>query len=190
MKVLKIILMVIVAVVALFLIVAIFLPSEVSVQRSAVVEAPDSVVFDYITDFTMRANWDPWLEMDSTTQITLSEKPTGVGAGYAWEGPITGSGKMVIDEVVKNKLIKSSITFFEPQTGEGKIEWRLEPVENGTNLTWVFFTNMSYPVERYFGLLMDGMMGPQLEKGIENIDFELANMLIMQASDSTETEVE
>ena len=190
MKVLKIILAVIVAIIALVLIVAAFLPSEVTVERSAVIEAPDSVVFDYITDFTERANWDPWLEMDPDAKVTLNDTPKGVGAGYAWSGEVTGSGEMVIDEVVENKSVKSTIKFFAPQTGEGKIEWRLEPVENGTNLTWVFYSEMGYPVERFFGLMMEGMLGPQLEKGLENVDHEIANLLILMESDTTEMEEE
>ena len=190
MKVLKIILAVIVAIIALVLIVAAFLPSEVTVERSAVIEAPDSVVFDYITDFTERANWDPWLEMDPDAKVTLNDTPKGVGAGYAWSGEVTGSGEMVIDEVVENKSVKSTIKFFAPQTGEGIIEWRLEPVENGTNLTWVFNSEMGYPVERFFGLMMEGMLGPQLEKGLENVDHEIANLLILMESDTTEMEEE
>ena len=190
MKILKIILIVLVAIIALLLVVAVFLPSEVTVERSAVIEAPDSVVYDYITDFTERANWDPWLEMDPDAKVTLNEIPNGVGAGYAWEGEVTGSGKMVIDEVVENKSVKSTIKFFAPQTGEGKIEWRLEPVENGTNLTWVFNSEMGYPIERFFGLMMDGMLGPSLEKGLSNIDHEVVNMLILMESDTTEMEEE
>lgn len=186
MKILKIILIVLVAIIALLLVVAVFLPSEVTVERSALIEAPDSVVFAYITDFNVRTDWDPWLEMDPGAKVTLYEIPKGVGAGYAWEGEETGSGNMVIDEVVENKLVKSTITFFEPQSGEGKIEWRLEPIENGTNLTWSFYSEMGYPVERYFGLMMDGMLGPSLEKGISNINHEIINMLITQVSDSTD----
>jgi uncharacterized protein YndB with AHSA1/START domain len=188
MNILKKILIGLAVIVVLFLIVAIFLPSDVTVERSAVVEAPDSVVFDYITDFTVRANWDPWLEEDPDAKVTLNEIPKGVGAGYAWEGEVTGSGKMVIDEVEENKLVKSTITFYTPQTGEGKIEWQLEPVEDGTNLTWTFYSKMGYPVGRFFGLMMDGMLGPSLEKGLSNIDHEISNMLIIQEADSTKTE--
>lgn len=190
MKVLKIILGIIIAIIALVLIVAIFLPSEVTVERSAVIEAPDSVVFNYITDFTERANWDPWLEMDPDAKVTLGEIQKGVGAGYAWEGEVTGSGEMIIDEVVENKSVKSTIKFYSPQTGDGKIEWRLEPVENGTNLTWSFYSEMGYPVERFFGLMMEGMLGPQLEKGLENVDHEIINMLILMESDTTDIEEE
>jgi uncharacterized protein YndB with AHSA1/START domain len=188
MKILKIILIVVVAIIAIFLLVAAFLPSHVTVERSAVIEAPDSVVFNYITDFTVRANWDPWLEMEPTSKVTLNDIPKGVGAGYSWEGKEIGSGSMLIDEVEENKSIKSTITFLSPQTGEGKVEWKLDPVENGTNITWIFSSEMGYPVERYFGLMMDGMLGPSLEKGISNIDHEVNNLMILQASDSTDTE--
>jgi polyketide cyclase/dehydrase/lipid transport protein len=190
MKVLKIIAIVIVAIIALILIVAAFLPSEVTVERSTVVEAPDSVVFAYISDFSVRADWDPWLELEPNAKVTLNETTKGVGAGYAWEGEEIGSGKMVINEVVENKYIKSTITFFSPQTSEGVAEWLLEPAENGTNLTWRFNSEMGYPVERFFGFMMDGMLGPSLEKGMENVDHEVVNMLILMQSDTTDLEME
>ena len=104
MNILKKIVMVIVAIIVLVLIIALFLPSEVTVERTAVIEAPDSVVFAYITDFSVRADWDPWLEMEPTAKVIVSEVTKGVGAGYAWEGEEIGSGKMVIDEVVENKI--------------------------------------------------------------------------------------
>ena len=123
MKVLKIILGIVVAVIALFLVVAAFLPSEVIVERSVVIEAPDSVIFNYITDFNNRTDWDPWFEMEPEAKVTLTEVTKGVGAGYAWEGEVIGSGDMVIDEVEKNKSIKSTIKFYTPQAGEGKVLW-------------------------------------------------------------------
>lgn len=188
MKVLKIILGIIAATIALFLIIAVFLPSEVTVERSLTIEAPDSVVFDYITDFNHRAEWDPWLEMEPDAKVTLNEISKGVGAGYSWEGEVIGSGNMVIDKVDKNKSVNSTLTFLTPQTSEGKVEWQLEPTENGTNITWSFYSEMGYPVERYFGLMMDGVLGPQLQKGLENLDHEIAYILILTQPDSTETE--
>lgn len=190
MKVLKIILGILVAIIALFLIVALFLPSQVTVERSAVIEAPDSVVFDYITDFSLRADWDPWLEMEPTAKVTVNETTKGVGAGYTWEGEEIGSGKMVIDEVVENKMVKSTITFLSPQSGVGIAVWNLEPVENGTQLTWSFSSEMGYPIERFFGLMMDGMLGPSLEQGLENVDHEVVNMLILMDSDTTDIDME
>ena len=190
MKVLKIILGIVVVLVALFLIVALFLPAEVTVERTAIIEAPDSVIFDYITDFNNRTDWDPWFEMEPEAKVILTEVTKGVGAGYAWEGEIIGSGDMVINEVEENKSIKSTIKFYSPQTSEGKVLWLLEPVEEGTKLTWSFSSEMGYPLERYFGLMMDGMLGPQLEKGLENVDHEVVNWLILMDSDTTEVEEE
>ena len=189
MKVLKIILGIVLAIIVLVLLIALFLPSEVTVERSMVIEAPDSVVYDYITDFTQRANWDPWLETEPGAKTTLKEITKGVGAGYSWEGEVIGSGQMVIDEVEKNRSVKSTVMFFSPQEGKGKAEWLLEPADGGTNLTWKFHAEMDYPIGRFFGIMMDGMMGPSLEKGLENVDHEIANLMILMESDSTVMEV-
>ena len=190
MKILKIILGIVVAIIALFLLVALFLPSEVTVERTAVIEAPDSVIFDYITDFNNRTDWGPWFEMEPEAKVTLTEVTKGVGAGYAWEGEVIGSGDMVINEVEENKSVKSTIKFLSPNSGEGTVLWKLEPVENGTQLTWSFSANMDYPHGRLMGLFMDGMLGEDLENGLENVNHEVVNWLILMQSDTTEVEEE
>ena len=86
MNVLKKILIGLIVLVLLFLVVALFLPSNVRVERSAVINASDSVVFAYLTNFDYRSAWDPWLEMEPASQVSLSETTVGVGAGYAWQG--------------------------------------------------------------------------------------------------------
>lgn len=189
MNILKKILLGFVVIVLLLLIVALLLPANVKVERSIVINAADSVVFDYLTDFTHRADWDPWLEMEPTAKVTLSETTQGVGAGYAWKGEEIGSGKMTIVEVLKNKSITSKIEFISPQTGEGDVYWNLEPATDGTNLTWTFQSDMDYPVGRYFGLFMDSMLGPSLEKGLLNIDMGIQNQS-EQATESESSETE
>ena len=37
---------------------------------------------------------------------------------------------------------------------------------------------------------MDGMLGPQLEQGLENVDHEVVNWLILMEPDTTEVEEE
>jgi len=184
MNVLKKVLIGIGVFVVILLIVAAFLPSEAKVDRSIVINAPDSIVFDYITNFENRTAWDPWLEMEPDAKVTLNEIKKGVGGGYAWEGKQLGSGYLEIKEIEQNKSVKSSISFYDPQSSDGIISWTLVPISNKTEVTWTFEGSMDYPIGRFFGLFMEDMLGPSLEKGLINIDHEIVKSQIQNINTS------
>ncbi|MEE4312709.1 MAG: SRPBCC family protein [candidate division KSB1 bacterium] len=170
MKILKIILLIVVILIALFLLVALFLPNAYTVDRSIVINKPVDEVYSYIADMNNRAEWDPWIERepDAMNTFTVGDS-TGVGSVWEWEGKELGKGSLKMIAAEWNKSIESELQFTEPQVMKSKIYWTFEPVQDGTNVTWSFAGDLSYPVERYFGLMMDKMMGPDFEKGLKNI---------------------
>ena len=52
---------------------------------------------------------------------------------------------------------------------ESWIFWQFEPTEEGTRATWANEGEVGYPLGRYFGLFLDGMMGPDFERGLKNL---------------------
>ena len=185
MKILKGILIVVLGLVALFLIVGLFLPSEFHFERSTIVNAPDSVVYEYLTDFNKRPEWDPWLEMEPTAKNSFEQVEGKVGSKYTWEGVELGKGILVIEEVVQNKSIKCKMEFIEPYQSIATVLWDLESTDGGTKATWAIEGELSYPMERYMGLMMDGMMGPQFEKGLTNVKKNVESNWEKAVSDTT-----
>lgn len=169
MKVLKIILLVVVILVVILLVVAAFLPSEFKVSRSIEINQPVEIVFNTIDNYKKQPQWDPWLPQDPEAQVVFAGPDSGVGATYSWSGKIIGSGKMTIVEIEENKSIKCNLEFFEPQPMASKICWKLDPTAAGTHVTWTNHGTLSYPVERFFGLMLDGMLGPDFERGLNNL---------------------
>ena len=46
----------------------------------------------------------------------------------------------------------------------------LEPAGAGTKVTWGLDTDLGFnPIARYFGMMMDGMVGPDYEKGLARL---------------------
>ena len=46
----------------------------------------------------------------------------------------------------------------------------LEPVGAGTKVTWGLDSDLGFnPIARYFGMMMDGMIGPDYEKGLARL---------------------
>lgn len=169
MKIIRIILIVLVVIVALFLVVAAFLPSNYRVERSTEIAKPVGVVFGVAVDYNHRLKWDPWMEKDSTAESTINVIEGFVGSTWEWDGEWVGTGKLTIEEIVENKSIRSKLVFLTPQTMESSVDWKFEPITEGTKVTWGNDGTLDYPVGRYIGLLMDRMMGADFEKGLANL---------------------
>jgi len=170
MKVLRTILIIILALIVLFLIVALFLPSSFSVERSIEINKPVDFVYNTVLDFEKRTQWDPWVEKDAdaTTSFELGDS-TGVGNTWAWQGEIVGSGNLTVDKVIPNEKIHSKLVFISPQQMESDVIWKFAPVENGTKVTWGLAGEVDYPVGRFFGMMMDGYIGPDYEQGLQSL---------------------
>ena len=169
MKVLKYILFVLLGIVALVLIIPVFMSSTYHVERSIEITAPDSLVFAILSDYGMRGSWDPWLEMEPNAKVTYSEPSSGVGATYEWQGEVLGSGSMRMLETVPYKSIKSELKFISPQEGQGIVTWMLDGHDGVVKAAWSIDGDLDYPVGRLLGPMMDGWLGPDLEKGLNNL---------------------
>lgn len=169
MKVLKRISIIVIAIIALFLIVAVFLPSEYIVTRGIEINKPVDQVYGYVADFNNFQAWNPWTPLEPGHTFVVLGDSAKVGQKYSWDGKIIGSGEMVFTEFKQNQSIKSDIAFLSPQQGKGVVEWNFEEAPNITKVSWSLIGEAGYPIGRYFGLMMDGMLGPSFEDGMQNL---------------------
>jgi uncharacterized protein YndB with AHSA1/START domain len=150
----------------LVLIVPAFLPSKFSMSRSIEINAPVNTVFTRLTDLNEYVKWNPFPEEDPTNTADVSG--TGVGSSLIWKGEKTGEGKMTIASIEPEKKIAVKMDFYKPMSGEGMVHWITEPKsDSATEMVWTFDQDLTYFM-RYFGLVMDKMMGKHFEKGLLN----------------------
>ena len=169
MKVLKKILIVLLVLVALLVIVSFFLPSTYTVTRTAVMKAPPEAVFNQFNDFNNWRQWNTFDDMYKEIQYTTSDPSSGVGAKQNWVANKNEKGEMTIVKSEPGKELDFTIAFEgfdEPMYGFVT----LEPVAEGTKVTWMDKGNMgNNPLYKYMGLFMDGMMGGNMEKSLDNV---------------------
>jgi hypothetical protein len=159
----------IVALVVVLLVVAAFLPATYTVERSIVIAKPPSVVFPQVADLNQWLKWSPWPEMEPSAKNTITGPVGEVGMSWAWEGKELGVGSLTLHRVEKDRSVHSKLVIKEPMASEADDYMTLEPVENGTKLTWTNTGSLPYPVGRYFGLTIEGMLGPQYESGLQKL---------------------
>jgi len=143
------------------------LPRHAHVERSVVIAAPAPTVFAYVNDLHQFNKWSPWAQIDPATQYTFTGPESGVGATMTWqsEHPHVGSGSQEIIESVPNEHVTTLLQFGDE--GDARSRMELEPEANGTRVTWNFDTDLGFnPLSRYFGLMLDSMVGSNYEQGL------------------------
>ena len=154
----------------LLIIVSLFLPANVHVERTAVIEAEPSVIFVQVNDLHNWNNWMPWNKMDPKMKIDYFGPSEGKGSGYSWHSDLkeVGDGKLWITQSLSNQYIETEMEF--AQNGPATGSFKFEKVDGGTKVTWGMDSDMGMnPVGKYIGLFMDQMVGEQFDKGLNDL---------------------
>lgn len=132
--------------------------------------APAEVVYQQVNELKNWPTWMPWVERDPNMQFSYTEISSGEGAHYAWtsEADDVGNGALTIVESNAPSSIKTKIEFDGQSPAYGF--WNFEAGEDGTKVTWGMEGDMGWtPIGKIFGLMIDGMVGPDFEKGLNNL---------------------
>jgi uncharacterized protein YndB with AHSA1/START domain len=156
--------------VAILVVVGFLLPSSAHVERDIVINAPPEAIFPMVVNLKENNEWSPWNEQDPDMKQTYTGTDGEVGSKVEWESehPKVGSGTQEVTAVEPNKRVDTHLGFGDHGTADAYFTF--EPGDGGTKVTWGFDSDLgNNPIGRYFGLVMDGMIGPMYEKGLEKI---------------------
>lgn len=154
-----------------FLIPQLFLSKSFAMDRGTAIAAPQADVHAVVSDLTTWKDWTAWNKTaDPTVVYTYTGDPATVGHGMEWSGDKLGKGKLVLTAISPDR-IEYEMEFDGQDKSDGSIVL-LASGDGGqsTSVTWGFSGEMEgMPYKRYFGLLMDGMVGPDFEKGLSSL---------------------
>lgn len=166
MKILKNIVIVIFALIAVLALVGLLLPGTTKVERSVVIQAPAEVIFDQVNDLKKNEAWTPW--KDPTMKITYGPVTEGKGATSSWASENMGNGTMTIVESVPSTSIALDLDF--GSMGGAKAFWAFAPEGEGVKVTETMTSEAGMnPVMRWMGLMSDKLIGPYYEKGLASL---------------------
>lgn len=160
----------------IFLIIAVlislFLPSSLQLERKTIINADKSQIFSQINDLKNWKNWSPWALKDSTVHNldeNFTNPSSGVGATFKWdsENDEVGKGSMKIIESKKNQSINYVVDF---GTDEIKSGFILSEIDDGVEVKWTMDVNFGFnPLSKFFGLFMEGYVGEDYELGLARL---------------------
>jgi len=172
MRLLKNLLLAIVAVVIVFAVVGALLPRTVHIERTIDIDAPPVIVYTLVEGFARFNDWSPWADIDPEgTEYTYSGPATGVGARMSWssDNPRVGVGSQEIVGAEPYRRVDTRLDFGPQGTAQAFVQ--LDPLDTGTRTTWGFETDFGWNlVGRYLGFFMfDAALGGDYERGLENL---------------------
>lgn len=164
MKILKNIVLGVVALVVLLAVIGLVaLPRQSAVTRSVVIAAPADVIFEQVNDLKKNEAWSPW--KDPTMKITYGPVTEGVGAMSSWTSKDMGKGTMTIEEAVPSSSLKIGLDF--GAMGTAKALWTFVSEGDNVKVTEVMASDAGMnPAKRWMSLMSDHMVGPYFEKGL------------------------
>lgn len=155
---------------ALLLVVAVgfLLPSHYTIERVLVVEAAPAQIHELVGDLEQWPRWTPWLRDDPSLVVTQGDLSTGKDAQLAWENK-TGGGDLIFTRSQADWGVAFDLTLGKrKRLSACSIRYRV--IQQGTEITWQLQGDAGMDIlSRYFNLMLDPLMGPMLEDGLDQI---------------------
>lgn len=167
MKILKIILYIILALILMVAVAGILLPKEYDISVTEKLDAPLAMVHHNVVDFSQWERWMPWKEQFPQMKMELGDPYKGEGASYSWGAEKSGTGSMTIDSLVPCKYMKMSIDFGPEWQSAG--HWDFLRKGEQTEVTLGMKTKTSFP-QNIFMFRAQGTMKDMFRKGLKNLE--------------------
>ena len=147
-------------------------PSESSVVRTTVINAPSEVVFPHVRYWAKWRTWSPWAERDPSMKFVITGKDGTMGSTYIWSGDpkMSGQGKMENIGLKENQEMVYHMRFLLPYESEAFGYFRLKDTSGRTEVTWGFQGRNGF-LAKLFLLFMDmeGMLAKDFDRGLERL---------------------
>ena len=158
-----------VAIIVALLVIALFMPREYHVERTAIIKKPVSFVMDRVADLNYYAKWNPWQRKDKDNKSDITGTPKTRGHRYSWKGKKIGIGSLTLRDIDK-KHVHFDLEFIKPWKASANDDWLFEEWGNGeTKVTWQNNGDLPYPLARLMGAVLSKNLNRRFMEGLNNL---------------------
>jgi hypothetical protein len=148
------------------------LPRNVTVERTAKLDAKAADILALAASNKGYQKFNPYRSTDADLKIELFGPSSGVGSGFQFDGK-DGKGSQTVaavgDSQVDYQLDLGSL-------GKPRQSLKAVPAQDGTQVVWTMEADMGMnPIGRVMGLFMDRIVGKSFETGLNNLAAALAS---------------
>jgi hypothetical protein len=162
-----------------FVAVGLALPRGYTITRSVTIAAEPARVHQFTGDLDQWPSWTPWLRTDPTLAITPGALVTGKGAQLSWKSK-TGGGELTFTRCQPDWGVAFDMTLGKKKRLSA-CSLQYNSTDRGTEVVWQLQGDSGLDIfGRYFNLMLDPLMGPMLDEGLQRI-----KMLAEEPDDET-----
>ena len=157
-------------IIILIIVIAFLLPRSYRVERSIVIGAERSTIYQLTCNLKKWDLWTPWTrDIDTTAIFELSGNDCEPGTIWRWDGEMFGEGEILITEVVQGELFTYDLMFDKGKVvSKGSMKYTQE--NDSVRVVWTDEGDLGWnPVTRYMGLFMAKAMRSDFDKGLARL---------------------
>jgi dienelactone hydrolase len=166
------------------------LPSRTNIERTTYIEGQPEIIYGLMNDLEQFKHWAPWHDRDPDTQYSVQQPARGLGAILSWqsEDSEVGIGALTIIDAQPYSRLRMMLEFDSDK--RAVLDYRLEPLESGTHITWVLnIDHGTNPFSRYGGLLLKRRLAALLEPGLNPLRHLAENQPALPAASVVTEEI-
>lgn len=157
----------------LLMVIGLFLPRSYQVQRQVAISASDDRIFNLINSVDAMQTWSPWKALDPDLKITYGLTKVGQGASYHWQSEKSGEGSLIISESLPYTKIVTKLDFKDSGKAVGIFTISANEANTESVVVWQMIGDSGYNIfGRYFGLVLDSVLGPLFDDGLGRLKQE------------------
>ncbi len=171
-KVLIIFAVFLVLIVSVPLIVALFMPTDFTVERTVEIDRPKDEVFEFVKYLRNQDQFSRWGSLDPNMRQEYRGTDGTVGFVAAWEGnEDVGKGEQEITAIEEGRRIETRIQFIEPFESRADAYMITEEIgERQTRVIWGFESSFPRPMNLLLAVMnIDEAIGDDFEEGLTNL---------------------
>lgn len=171
MNVLIIILLSLAGIVVLFLLVALLVKKDFTLQKEIVINQPRSAVFDFIKMIRNQEEYSVWVMKDPNIKIVYTGTDGTPGFTSSWESndKNVGIGEQEIKKIKAGESMEVEIRFKKPFEATNYALTTLSVIgDSQTKLTNLFYGRSKFPMN-VMNLFMDRLLGRDMQQNLVNL---------------------
>jgi len=150
-----------------FVITGFLLPGKVRLERSLLINASPSSIFEQVNTLKNWEKWSPWSKNITLMKIKYSGPESGKGARLTWDSPDKNINSGYLSILYSVPFDSLMVLMDYGANGKTAGKFVFTKVNDSTRVTWRIESNIGLnPISRWFGLFINRMVGPDIEGGL------------------------
>jgi effector-binding domain-containing protein/carbon monoxide dehydrogenase subunit G len=156
------------AILLLFVIVGVFLPSSVRVSRETQMDAPAATVFALVSDVTRFREWSPWTAHLAPGEVVVEGSHRGPGATIRWKSQANGEGRLTVADITPSSRIVAELALGGRDAANSA--FTVEETGGRTHVLWSFESDLGMNlIARYLRPFSTRRVARDYEKGLADL---------------------